>query len=81
MDDMARAEYPAMLVSCNQGFLAAPQIYVRSQADVRCAIEQATLQPGQAVHILTDRVKRINRINTEIADWLQVRIPEEAREG
>lgn len=27
----------------------------------------------QAVNVLTDRVKRINKINTEIADWLQVR--------
>ncbi|GKT45315.1 cytoskeletal protein syp1 [Colletotrichum spaethianum] len=25
----------------------------------------------QAVNVLTDRVKRINKINTEIADWLQ----------
>jgi hypothetical protein len=27
----------------------------------------------QAVQTLNDRVKRINKINTEIADWLQVR--------
>jgi cystathionine beta-lyase/cystathionine gamma-synthase len=33
----------------------------------------ANLQPGQAVQVLTDRVKRINKINTEIADWLQER--------
>ncbi|KAM5345082.1 hypothetical protein ACJ41O_010944 [Fusarium nematophilum] len=46
MEDMARAEYPAML---------------------------AALQPGQASHTLTDRVKRISRINVEIADWLQER--------
>ncbi|KAL0930448.1 fes cip4 domain-containing protein [Colletotrichum truncatum] len=45
MDDLARAEYPAML---------------------------AHLQPTQAVNVLNDRVKRITRINTEIADWLQV---------
>ncbi|KAM0325916.1 hypothetical protein ACHAQA_007219 [Verticillium albo-atrum] len=29
--------------------------------------------PTQAVHVLTERVKRINRINGEIADWLQER--------
>ncbi|KAK2028019.1 SAFF domain-containing protein [Colletotrichum zoysiae] len=46
MDDLARAEYPAML---------------------------AHLQPMQAVNVLNDRVKRINKINTEIADWLQER--------
>ncbi|TEA14348.1 Cytoskeletal protein syp1 [Colletotrichum sidae] len=46
MDDLARAEYPAML---------------------------AHLQPTQAVNVLNDRVKRINKTNTEIADWLQER--------
>ncbi|KAF4948619.1 hypothetical protein FGADI_9523 [Fusarium gaditjirri] len=46
MEDMARAEYPAML---------------------------ATLQPSQAVHTLTERMKRMSRVNTEIADWLQER--------
>jgi cystathionine beta-lyase/cystathionine gamma-synthase len=34
---------------------------------------QAHLQPGQAVQTLNDRMKRINKINVEIADWLQVR--------
>ncbi|KAH7124405.1 hypothetical protein EDB81DRAFT_890496 [Dactylonectria macrodidyma] len=33
----------------------------------------ANLQPGQAAHTFTERVKRINRVNTEIADWLQER--------
>ncbi|CAI6091255.1 unnamed protein product [Clonostachys chloroleuca] len=33
----------------------------------------ASLQPNQAVHTLNDRVKRINKINVEIADWLQER--------
>ncbi|KAJ4115147.1 Suppressor of Profilin deletion [Fusarium oxysporum] len=46
MEDMARAEYPAML---------------------------ATLQPSQAVQTLTERMKRMSRVNTEIADWLQER--------
>ncbi|KAI5868335.1 Muniscin C-terminal mu homology domain-containing protein [Durotheca rogersii] len=46
MDDLSRAEYPAML---------------------------ANLQPNQAVHALSDRVKRISKVNTEIADWLQER--------
>ncbi|GAB0133065.1 hypothetical protein EsDP_00001481 [Epichloe bromicola] len=33
----------------------------------------ASLQPGQAARTLNDRVKRINKINLEIADWLQER--------
>ncbi|UKZ94748.1 uncharacterized protein TrAFT101_009600 [Trichoderma asperellum] len=33
----------------------------------------AVLQPGQAVQTLNDRMKRINKINLEIADWLQER--------
>ncbi|EHK20694.1 uncharacterized protein TRIVIDRAFT_49781 [Trichoderma virens Gv29-8] len=33
----------------------------------------AHLQPGQAVQTLNDRMKRINKINLEIADWLQER--------
>ncbi|KAJ2967206.1 hypothetical protein NUW58_g10503 [Xylaria curta] len=31
------------------------------------------LQPGQAVVVLADRVKRISKLNSEIADWLQER--------
>ncbi|KAK5115575.1 hypothetical protein LTR62_001234 [Meristemomyces frigidus] len=31
------------------------------------------LQPGQAVDILTDRVRQVGRLNTSIADWLQER--------
>ncbi|KAI1386595.1 Muniscin C-terminal mu homology domain-containing protein [Hypoxylon trugodes] len=33
----------------------------------------ANLQPNQAVHALNDRVKRITKVNNEIADWLQER--------
>lgn len=33
----------------------------------------SSLQPNQAVQVLNDRVKRISKINTEIADWLQER--------
>ncbi|RDA96185.1 hypothetical protein CP533_1630 [Ophiocordyceps camponoti-saundersi (nom. inval.)] len=33
----------------------------------------ANMVPGQAVLTLNERVKRINRINLEIADWLQER--------
>ncbi|TQV92696.1 Fes/CIP4 domain-containing protein [Cordyceps javanica] len=46
MDDLARAEYPAMLPH---------------------------LQPNQAAQLLNDRVKRIGKVNNEIADWLQER--------
>ncbi|KAK1834274.1 Muniscin C-terminal mu homology domain-containing protein [Podospora conica] len=33
----------------------------------------ANLQPSQAVQVLSDRVKRISKVNQEIADWLQER--------
>ncbi|KAG5984457.1 hypothetical protein E4U55_004677 [Claviceps digitariae] len=33
----------------------------------------ASLQPGQAARTLNDRVKRISKVNLEIADWLQER--------
>ncbi|KUI55971.1 Cytoskeletal protein syp1 [Cytospora mali] len=33
----------------------------------------ANLQPGQAVQTVNDRLKRIGKTNTEIADWLQER--------
>ncbi|KAM7219014.1 Muniscin C-terminal mu homology domain containing protein [Rhypophila decipiens] len=33
----------------------------------------ANLQPGQAVQTFSDRVKRISKVNQEIADWLQER--------
>ncbi|KAK6068964.1 Cytoskeletal protein syp1 [Seiridium cupressi] len=33
----------------------------------------ANLQPLQAVQVLNDRVKRISKLNVEIADWLQER--------
>lgn len=33
----------------------------------------ANLQPGQAVQVVNDRLKRIGKVNTEIADWLQER--------
>lgn len=36
-------------------------------------MRQASLQPEQAVNILNDRVTLITKINSDIADWLQVR--------
>ncbi|KAJ9659002.1 hypothetical protein H2201_007524 [Coniosporium apollinis] len=33
----------------------------------------AALQPGQAVAVLQERVKQVNKLNTDIADWLQER--------
>ncbi|KAI9040857.1 uncharacterized protein KD926_007665 [Aspergillus affinis] len=33
----------------------------------------ASLQPSQATNVLNDRVRIINRVNTDIADWLQER--------
>ncbi|KAI9891546.1 MAG: hypothetical protein M1814_002669 [Vezdaea aestivalis] len=42
-----------------------------SRADYPALLE--SLQPSQAVTILHERVKRVDRVNTEIADWLQER--------
>ncbi|KAI3397385.1 hypothetical protein diail_10835 [Diaporthe ilicicola] len=33
----------------------------------------ANLQPSQAVQVVNERLKRIGKVNTEIADWLQER--------
>ena len=35
---------------------------------------QTQLQPGQAVTVLNQRVKHVNKLNGDIADWLQVRL-------
>lgn len=31
------------------------------------------MQPGQATTVLNDRIRLINKVNTDVADWLQVR--------
>lgn len=31
------------------------------------------MQPGQATTLLNDRIRLINKVNTDVADWLQVR--------
>ena len=33
---------------------------------------KASLQPSQAVAILIERVKRVGKVNNDIAEWLQV---------
>ncbi|PWY77547.1 hypothetical protein BO70DRAFT_294795 [Aspergillus heteromorphus CBS 117.55] len=33
----------------------------------------ASLQPGQATNVLNDRIRLINKVNSDIADWLQER--------
>ncbi|RFU77034.1 fes cip4 domain-containing, partial [Trichoderma arundinaceum] len=68
MDETARTEYPAMLP---------PVVHREAQWTDKPPfwrpLAQALLQPGQAVQTLSDRMKRINKINLEIADWLQER--------
>lgn len=70
MEDLSRSEYPAMLVrspTLHPGLTAA-----RVELTVVYPRPQAHLQPSQATQVLVDRVKRINKINNEVADWLQV---------
>lgn len=31
------------------------------------------MQPGQATALLNDRIRLINKVNADVADWLQVR--------
>jgi hypothetical protein len=40
----------------------------------RSSIQQATLDPNQAVTVLNNRVEVISKINSDIADWLLVRV-------
>jgi hypothetical protein len=35
-------------------------------------LTQANLQPSQAVKVLNDRLRHVNKLNNDIADWLQV---------
>ncbi|KAF9874764.1 fes cip4 domain-containing protein [Colletotrichum karsti] len=71
MDDLARAEYPAMLPSHSPNDPEPdPEPDLATGRDTPL---HAHLQPMQAVNVLTDRVKRITKINAEIADWMQER--------
>ncbi len=42
------------------------------RSELHADVDQATLQPGQAVAVLNERVKRVGKVNGEIADWLSV---------
>ena len=65
--DMQRQEYPALLVSEPQ-YLPA----IHSPCAHPLNAWQGSLQPAEAVTVLNDRVRLIGKINTDIADWLQV---------
>lgn len=57
-------------VSCYAGkFCGTSNLYVH--APLLIALEER-LQPSGAVSKFNERVKRIGKVNTEIADWLQV---------
>ena len=61
--DLSRQEYPLLLV----------RVYGVRPTMCACAeFSQNSLQPGQAVTVLNDRVRLIGKINLDIADWLQV---------
>lgn len=69
MEDLSRSEYPAMLV-CRDSY-SYLELRFRFRRLTTGPI-QANLQPSQAVHAFSERVKRISKQNQEIADWLQV---------
>jgi hypothetical protein len=60
----ARTEYPALLVR-----LQDTRLHVWTVADM---LRQASLTPDQAVSVFNDRLSLINKVNSDIADWLQV---------
>jgi hypothetical protein len=64
--ETSRQEYPALLVSSDSLVFAATVS--------RSSNQQATLDPNQAVTVLNNRVDVISKINSDIADWLLVRI-------
>lgn len=72
--DLSRQDYPGMLVSLT--LLPTRPVFIlrdhEQAANANQIIPQTHLQPAQAVKVLDDRVKYINRINVDIADWLQV---------
>lgn len=65
MDALARVEYPAMLVSF-------PIDQRRLARELNLTEQKATLSPTQALQVFNDRIKRIGKINTEVADWISV---------
>ncbi|GAO15648.1 hypothetical protein UVI_02019320 [Ustilaginoidea virens] len=73
MDDTARTEYPAMLPSpaVAQRICSNPSSRPKAFRDADWDLQKASLQPTQAARVLNDRVKRIDKLNVDIADWLQ----------
>lgn len=48
---------------------------IETDSELIFPLAQATLHPTQASTVLTDRIRLINKINSDIADFLQVRTP------
>ena len=66
--DFSRSEYPALLVGA-QPLCKKPPTRGGHALTVQI---QGSLQPGQAVTVLEERIKLIRKINCDIADWLGV---------
>jgi hypothetical protein len=69
-NDVPQTEYLNLLVRLTM-HKAAKAASLRL-TPLTCVLRQASLQPEQAVNVLNDRVNLINKINSDIADWLQV---------
>ena len=68
MEALSRQEYPAILVrNCR-----IPAHPLDEAVELYTNGSQERLPPSAAAAKLNERVKRIGRVNTEIADWLQV---------
>ena len=47
-------------------------LYIAWRLTIFPDLEQTVLQPPQAAAVLNDRIRLINKINADVADWLQV---------
>lgn len=65
--ELSRSEYPAVLVCA---FI--PCKFSTTDYALIDILLQGTVQPGQAITILEDRVRSIGKINSDIAEWLSV---------
>lgn len=73
--DSPLQEYPALLVSRPPRVpLTYPPFSHELTDDNFALLLQASLQPSQAANVLNDRLKVMNKVNSDIADWLQVRL-------
>jgi hypothetical protein len=68
--ELSREEYPTLLVRFTSAKLNHHSVSILT-IGVICSV-QATLHPSQATTVLSDRIRVINKVNADIADYMQV---------